>query len=101
MPTYEYQCTRCSLVFEEFKPISAPRRERCPECRGKVERLISGGMGMLFKGSGFYVTDARGGGKGGDAPGAAKKDGAKADAGTPADKPAAGQDKSGAKSHDT
>ena len=59
MPTYEYECTRCGLVFEEFKPMSAPRRERCPECRGKVERLISGGMGVVFKGSGFYKTDSR------------------------------------------
>jgi putative FmdB family regulatory protein len=63
MPTYEYQCTRCAHVFEEFKPISAPPRARCPKCRGKVERLISGGLGMLFKGSGFYVNDSRGGGK--------------------------------------
>ena len=61
MPTYEYECTRCSHVFEEFKPISAPPRERCPKCRGKVERLISGGLGMHFKGSGFYVNDSRGG----------------------------------------
>ena len=40
MPTYEYECTRCGLVTEEFKPVSAPRRQRCPACRGKVERLI-------------------------------------------------------------
>lgn len=60
MPTYEYECTRCGLVTEEFKPMSAPRRQRCPECRGKVERLISGGMGIHFKGSGFYVNDSRG-----------------------------------------
>ncbi len=59
MPTYEYECTKCGLVFEEFKPMSAPRRERCPECRGKVERLVSGGMGVVFKGSGFYKTDSR------------------------------------------
>jgi len=79
MPTYEYECTRCGLVFEEFKPMSAPRRERCPECRGKVERLISGGMGIVFKGSGFYKTDSRAktvgdqassAGEGGTAPGA-------------------------------
>jgi putative FmdB family regulatory protein len=72
MPTYEYECTRCGLVFEEFKPMSAPRRERCPECRGKVERLISGGMGVVFKGSGFYKTDSRattGGGKAASADG--------------------------------
>lgn len=59
MPTYEYECTRCGLVTEEFKPISAPRRQRCPACRSKVDRLISGGSGILFKGSGFYVTDSR------------------------------------------
>lgn len=60
MPTYEYECTRCELVIEEFKPMSAPRRQRCPKCRGKVERLISGGTGILFKGSGFYINDSRG-----------------------------------------
>ena len=60
MPTYEYQCTRCGHVVEEFKPVSAPRRQRCPECRGKVERLVSGGSGVLFKGSGFYINDSRG-----------------------------------------
>ncbi len=60
MPTYEYECTRCGLVTEEFKPMSAPRRQRCPECRGKVERLISGGAGLHFKGSGFYINDSRG-----------------------------------------
>jgi len=60
MPTYDYECTRCGLIIEEFKSMSAPRRQRCPQCRGKVERLIPGGMGILFKGSGFYVTDSRG-----------------------------------------
>jgi len=60
MPTYEYECTKCGRITEEFKPMSAPRRQRCPHCRGKVERLISGGTGILFKGSGFYVNDSRG-----------------------------------------
>ncbi len=60
MPTYEYECTRCKHITEEFKPMSAPRRQRCPKCRGKVERLISGGTGILFKGSGFYINDSRG-----------------------------------------
>lgn len=59
MPTYEYECTRCGIQFEEFKSVSAPRRQRCPECRGRVQRLISGGSGLLFKGSGFYHTDSR------------------------------------------
>ena len=60
MPTYEYECSKCGLITEEFKSMSAPRRQRCPQCRGKVQRLISGGMGIHFKGSGFYVTDSRG-----------------------------------------
>lgn len=60
MPTYEYKCTRCGVITEEFKPMSAPRRQRCPVCRGKVTRIISGGMGVHFKGSGFYVNDSRG-----------------------------------------
>ena len=68
MPTYEYECTRCGIIIEEFKPISAPRRQRCPECRGRVERLISGGSGVVFKGSGFYINDSRG--KKGEAPSA-------------------------------
>lgn len=59
MPTYEYQCTRCGEITSEFKPMSAPRRQRCPVCRSKVELLISGGLGIVFKGEGFYVNDSR------------------------------------------
>ncbi len=59
MPTYEYQCTKCDHIVEEFKPISAPPRQRCPKCRSKVQRLISGGAGLHFKGSGFYINDSR------------------------------------------
>lgn len=68
MPTYEYECTRCGLITEEFKSMSAPRRQRCPKCRSKVERLISGGTGVLFKGSGFYINDSRGKKATGDTP---------------------------------
>lgn len=59
MPTYEYQCTACGHKFEEFQSISAAPITICPECGGKTERLISGGAGLLFKGSGFYITDYR------------------------------------------
>ena len=86
MPTYEYECTRCQLVFEEIRPITAPRRERCPKCRGKVERLISGGMGVVFKGSGFYKTDSRaktGGDKGASAGEGAAPSGSPAAPATP------------------
>lgn len=84
MPTYEYECTKCGLVIEEFKSMSAPRRQRCPECRGKVQRLISGGSGVHFKGSGFYITDSKGkmssGSKTGSSPSSGTgKDGKKSD----------------------
>lgn len=59
MPTYEYECLKCSHAFEEFREITAAPRARCPLCRGKVRRLISGGAGIVFKGSGWYATDGR------------------------------------------
>ncbi len=67
MPVYEYECTRCSLEFEEERPISAPPRQRCPQCRGKVRKLISR-PAIVFKGSGFYATDSRRSGPGGEKP---------------------------------
>lgn len=59
MPTYEYECTKCGVEFELQQAMTDPPRKRCPECRGKVNRLISGGAGIAFKGSGYYVTDSR------------------------------------------
>jgi putative FmdB family regulatory protein len=59
MPTYEYECLKCGDVFEEFQSISDPPRQRCPKCRGKVRRLVGNGVGVVFKGSGFYATDSR------------------------------------------
>lgn len=59
MPTYEYECEKCGTVFERFQKMTDPPVKRCPECKGKVKRLISGGAGILFKGSGFYQTDYR------------------------------------------
>jgi len=59
MPTYEYECEKCQHRFEVFQSMKEPPRKRCPKCRGKVRRLMSGGAGMIFKGSGFYVTDYR------------------------------------------
>ena len=57
MPTYEYKCRECQHEFEEFQSISAKPVKICPECAGQVERIISGGAGLIFKGSGFYITD--------------------------------------------
>ncbi len=59
MPTYEYKCRVCGTRFEEFQQITDPPISSCPQCEGKVERLISAGSGLLFKGSGFYITDYR------------------------------------------
>ncbi|MEY2408896.1 MAG: hypothetical protein QOF48_1566 [Verrucomicrobiota bacterium] len=67
MPTYEYQCEKCGHAFEKFQSMSAKPMKVCPQelChlktwgKGKVRKLISSGAGLLFKGSGFYITDYR------------------------------------------
>jgi len=59
MPTYEYKCRDCGEKFDEFQKITDPPLTRCPSCGGEIDRLISGGSGILFKGSGFYLTDYR------------------------------------------
>ena len=60
MPTYEYKCDACGYAFERFHSMSAVPIKRCPECgKAKVKRLIGMGAGLIFKGSGFYITDYR------------------------------------------
>ncbi|GHT41109.1 FmdB family transcriptional regulator [Planctomycetales bacterium] len=60
MPTYEYHCDSCSHELEEFQSISDTPLKKCPKCgKNKLRRLISGGAGVVFKGSGFYQTDYR------------------------------------------
>jgi len=57
MPTYEYKCP-AGHHFEKFYPtMNDNRRVKCPTCGRPAERQISGGAGLVFKGSGFYVTD--------------------------------------------
>ena len=51
MPTYEYECRKCGHTFERFQSITAPPVKTCPKCKGKVARLLSGGAGIIFKGS--------------------------------------------------
>ena len=58
MPLYEYQCASCGVRFERLQRKSDPLLERCPECGGSIRRLIQM-PGIIFKGSGFYVTDNR------------------------------------------
>jgi putative FmdB family regulatory protein len=67
MPTYEYACDKCGHEFEALQSMSAKPLRICPEdlCgkkkwgHGKVTKKISAGAGLLFKGSGFYITDYR------------------------------------------
>jgi len=61
MPTYEYECKSCGHCFEVFQAMSDAPVNKCPECGNEVRRLIFGGAGVIFKGSGFYVTDKGGG----------------------------------------
>ena len=84
MPTYEYKCSACGHTFEQFQSITADPIKRCPQCgKAKVKRLIGTGAGLIFKGSGFYITDYRDAGYkekakaesgGGDSKGEAKGD---------------------------
>ncbi len=58
MPTYEYACKFCGKHLEIYQPITAEPLKRCPSCKkAGLKRLISGGAGLIFKGTGFYETD--------------------------------------------
>lgn len=67
MPTYEYVCSKCKHQFEKHQPITEKALTICPKdvCprktwgKGKVKRVVSAGGGLIFKGSGFYITDYR------------------------------------------
>lgn len=60
MPTYEYECRACGHSFERTQSMSEAPVKDCPECGKDVRRVINGGAGIIFKGSGFYVNDSRG-----------------------------------------
>jgi putative FmdB family regulatory protein len=67
MPTYEYECEKCGKNFEVFQSMKDKAFETCPQTscpmeewgQGKVRRLLGTGAGLIFKGSGFYITDYR------------------------------------------
>src|ERR1700710_129480 len=93
MPTYEYVCLKCKHEFEQVQSMANPALTVCPKelCgmkkwgRGKVKRAISAGAGLIFKGSGFYITDYRSE----NYKAGAKKDSAPAPAASSDSKPAA------------
>lgn len=86
MPTYEYRCSE-GHTFEKFQKMTERPRAKCPICGKAASRQISGGAGLVFKGSGFYITDY---GKDGKGPRKSSGDGAVAAGGgdTGAAKPA-------------
>src|SRR3954462_1984009 len=58
MPTYEYECLKCGHHFEVFQQMSDAPVKKCPKCgKRSVKRLVGAGAGLIFKGSGFYITD--------------------------------------------
>lgn len=65
MPTYDYECKKCDKIFEVFQSITAEKLKICPECGSEVKRLLGTGSGVVFKGTGWYVTDfkSKSGGK--------------------------------------
>ena len=63
MPTYEYRCEKGHL-FERVQKMNDRPVTKCPVCGAKASRMISGGQGLIFKGTGFYITDYGKDGKG-------------------------------------
>lgn len=57
MPTYDYRCNSCANEFEVFQRITAEAAANCPKCSQPARRLVSAGTSLVFKGSGFYITD--------------------------------------------
>lgn len=58
MPTYEYACPKCGHEFEAFQSMKDEPLTKCPKCKKTgVKRLVGGGAGLIFKGTGFYITD--------------------------------------------
>lgn len=58
MPTYEYACQKCGHEFEQFQSMRDEPLKKCPKCKKPgLKRLVGGGAGLIFKGTGFYITD--------------------------------------------
>jgi putative FmdB family regulatory protein len=59
MPTYDYLCKDCGHEFEAIQSMKEDPLTECPSCHGSVKRLVGGGTGIIFKGSGFYINDSK------------------------------------------
>lgn len=91
MPTYDYRCKDCGHHLEVFQSVKDAPLATCPKCGGNLQRLISGGSGLIFKGSGFYITDYKNG---------KSKSNVSSDSDKPADTQKTGETKSTDKSPD-
>lgn len=81
MPTYDYRCGGCGHEFESFQSITDAPLKKCPKCgKRRLERLIGTGAALIFRGSGFYITDyKKGGASSGSTDRAPKKDSSSSD----------------------
>lgn len=93
MPTYEYACQKCGHHFEHFQSMRDEPLKKCPQCKkAALKRLVGGGAGLIFKGTGFYITDYKNKGAGKKEGGESKAADAKPADAKPAEaKPAAGK----------
>ena len=74
MPTYDYRCTKCGHTFSVEQSMLDKPLTRCKKCRGKLEKMLPRSINLIFKGSGFYVTDYKKSGQGKGPEPAAEKD---------------------------
>lgn len=84
MPTYEYECTKCGEQFDYLQSIKEAPKVECEKCGGALTKLLSAGTGLIFKGSGFYITDykTKSGGEASSAGSGDKSGGAKEGSGS-------------------